>query len=55
MDPAEQQLLLGEVHDFSVSTVCDKRELFWSRHLMSFKWLEILRVAISYFFKSEQK
>ena len=55
MDPAERQLLLGEVHDFSVSTVCDKRELFWRRHLMSFKWIEILRVAILYFFKSEQK
>ena len=55
MDPAERQMLLGEVHDFSVSTVCDKRELFWRRHLMSFRWLEILRVVISYFFKSKQR
>ncbi len=54
MDPAERKLLLGEVHDFSVSTVCDKRELFWRRHLMSFKWLEIIRVVFSFFFKSEQ-
>jgi len=55
MDPAERQMLLGEVHDFSVSTVCDKRELFWRRHLMSFKWMEIIRVAFSFFFKSKQK
>ena len=48
INPEEHEKLLGEIHDFSVSTVCDKRELFWRRHLMNFKWLEILRVAISY-------
>ena len=51
----ERKMLLGEIHDFSVSTVCDKRELFWRRHLMSFKWLEILRVAISFFSNSNTK
>ena len=50
MSLEEQQILHGEIHDYSVSTVCDKRELFWSRHLMSFKWREICRVAISFFF-----
>jgi radical SAM superfamily enzyme YgiQ (UPF0313 family) len=50
MSLEEQQILHGEIHDYSVSTVCDKRELFWSRHLMSFKWWEICRVAISFFF-----
>ena len=55
METEEHQMLLGEIHDFSVSTVCDKRELFWRRHLMSFRWLEIIRVAISFFFKDRQK
>lgn len=49
MDPEQRKVLLGEIHDFSVSTVCDKRELFWRRHLMSFRWREVLRVAISYY------
>ncbi len=40
--PAELQ---GEIHEYSVSTVCDKRELFWRRHLLNFKLLEILRIA----------
>jgi len=54
METEEHQMLLGEIHDFSVSTVCDKRELFWRRHLMSFKWIEILRVTLS-FFRNRQK
>jgi hypothetical protein len=40
--------LRGEVRAFSVSTVCDKRELFWRRHLFNFKILTILRIALSY-------
>ena len=55
MSSIEHKMLLGEIHDFSISTVCDKRELFWRRHLMSFKWLEILRVAISFFSNSASK
>ena len=55
MSSIERKILLGEIHDFSISTVCDKRELFWRRHLMSFKWLEILRVAISFFSNSDSK
>lgn len=55
MGSEEHQVLLGKIHDFSISTVCDKRELFWRRHLMSFKWLEILRVAISFIFNSTPK
>ncbi len=51
----EHQMLLGEIHDFSISTVCDKRELFWRRHLMSFRWTEIMRVAISYLCDSVRK
>ncbi len=55
MDPNERRLLLGEIHDFSVSTVCDKRELFWKRHLMSFKWIEILRVALAFFWNKKMR
>lgn len=49
--PDEREKLLGEIHDFSVSTVCDKRELFWRRHLLNFKWPEILRVVVSYYLR----
>ncbi|MBE0577658.1 MAG: TIGR04190 family B12-binding domain/radical SAM domain protein [Desulfuromonadales bacterium] len=47
MDPVALKMLYGDIHTFSVSTVCDKRELFWRRHIMNFKWLEILRVGIA--------
>lgn len=40
--------LQGEIDKFSQSTVCDKRELFWSRHLVNFKIGEILRAAGGY-------
>lgn len=43
--------LRGEVRAFSVSTVCDKRELFWSRHLINFNLLTILGIALSYFWE----
>jgi len=36
--------LEGDVHTFSVSTVCDKRELFWERHAVNFRPLPILRI-----------
>ena len=40
--------LLGEISRFSISTVCDKRELFWPRRLFNFKVKEIVRVAGRY-------
>jgi B12-binding domain/radical SAM domain protein len=40
--------LEGEIHAFSVSTVADKRELFWRRHLLNFRVLTILRIALRY-------
>jgi len=40
--------LQGEIDTFSQSTVCDKRELFWSRHLINFKVTEILRAVGAY-------
>ena len=43
-DPA----LLGEISRFSISTVCDKRELFWPRRLFNFKAREIARILRRY-------
>jgi B12-binding domain/radical SAM domain protein len=37
--------LEGEIARFSISTVCDKRELFWPRHLFNFRLREVLRIA----------
>lgn len=48
LSPDEKQILLGEIHDFSVSTVCDKRELFWRNHPVNFKWPAILRTVLSF-------
>jgi len=41
--------LEGEIEQFSESTVCDKRELFWARHLINFRVGEILRIATRYY------
>lgn len=42
------QMLRGEIYAFSVSTVCDKRELFWRRHLVNYKLIGILKVVLAY-------
>ena len=39
--------LRGEIGRFSLSTVCDKRELTWPHHLLSFRLLGILRAALA--------
>ena len=46
MDPAAAEQLHGEIARFSNSTVCDKQELFWQRHLLSFRLPAIGRVAL---------
>lgn len=47
-DPAVMAALVGEIHRFSVSTVCDKQELFWRRHLFNFHLRGILPVIWEY-------
>jgi B12-binding domain/radical SAM domain protein len=47
-DPKAIQVLQGEIYAFSVSTVCDKKELFWSRHLVNYKPIGILRIVLAY-------
>jgi hypothetical protein len=43
-------VLKGEINRFSVSTVCDKRELFWPRRLFNFRTREIVRILWRYYF-----
>ena len=45
---ADHEVLRGEIYAFSVSTVCDKRELFWRRHLLNYRVLGILRIVLAY-------
>ncbi|NGP52353.1 TIGR04190 family B12-binding domain/radical SAM domain protein [Thioalkalivibrio sp. XN8] len=46
MDPRAAEELHGEIARFSHSTVCDKRELFWQRGLLSFRLPAIGRVVL---------
>jgi B12-binding domain/radical SAM domain protein len=41
--------LKGEITRFSISTVCDKRELFWPRRILNFRPAEIVRILGRYF------
>ena len=43
-------VLKGEINRFSVSTVCDKRELFWPRRMFNFRAREIVRILWRYYF-----
>ena len=46
---AAQTVLTGEIAKFSISTVCDKRELFWPRRMINFRVAEIIRILRAYF------
>jgi B12-binding domain/radical SAM domain protein len=48
MDPADAEQLRGEIASYSQNTVCDKQELFWQRHMLSFKPSGIVKVAMDY-------
>jgi B12-binding domain/radical SAM domain protein len=45
---ADVERLRGEISRYSDSTVCDKRELFWQRHMFSFRLPAIMKVAADY-------
>jgi B12-binding domain/radical SAM domain protein len=45
---AAAEALKGEISRFSISTVCDKRELFWPRRIFNFKPREIARILVRY-------
>jgi hypothetical protein len=40
--------LFGEISRFSISTVCDKRELFWPKRFFNFRVKEITRILGHY-------
>lgn len=40
--------LQGEIYAYSVSTVCDKGELYWRRHLLNFKPWGVFRMTLGY-------
>jgi B12-binding domain/radical SAM domain protein len=48
VDPEALRALQGEVFEYSVSTVCDKRELYWPAHLFNFRLRGIGAMALSY-------
>jgi B12-binding domain/radical SAM domain protein len=48
-DVADSENLRGEISRFSISTVCDKRELFWPRRVINFRFAEVARIAYRYF------
>jgi len=43
-NPADDPALRGEISDFSMSTVCDKRELFWRRGWSQFRLMKVARI-----------
>jgi B12-binding domain/radical SAM domain protein len=43
-DPDADPALRGEIARFSMSTVCDKRELFWRRGWSQFRLMEVARI-----------
>jgi hypothetical protein len=45
---AAAEALKGEISRFSISTVCDKRELFWPRRVFNFRVTEIARILGRY-------
>ena len=46
---AAAEALRGEISRFSISTVCDKRELLWPRRVFNFRITEIARILGRYF------
>jgi hypothetical protein len=47
--PSACSELAGEIRRFSISTVCDKRELFQPRHLWNFRPLGLARLALAHY------
>ena len=43
-DPADDPALRGEISEFSISTVCDKRELFTRPRISQFRMVEVARI-----------
>ena len=52
---ASAAALRGEISRFSISTVCDKRELFWPRRVFNFSIVEIIRILARYFVRASRE
>ena len=48
LNSKDTDILRGEISRFSISTVCDKQELFWPRRIFNFHLREIFRVSWRY-------
>jgi B12-binding domain/radical SAM domain protein len=44
--------LNADILKYSESTICDKRELFWPRHLFNFRVAEIVGIGLRHFFQA---
>jgi hypothetical protein len=51
---AASRELTGDIARFSVSTVCDKGELFWPRHIVNFRVAEMARLAARYLIRRKR-
>lgn len=48
LDSKDTEVLRGEISRFSISTVCDKQELFWPRRIFNFHLRHIARISWRY-------
>ncbi len=55
LDSEDFKKLRGEIREFSVSTVCDKTELFWKPKLMNYKPLGILKMVVAHFMNMKDR
>ncbi len=53
--PAPSSALKGDIARFSISTVCDKDELFWPRHLVNFRIAEMVRLGARYLTRNRER
>ena len=48
LNSKDSEVLRGEISRFSISTVCDKQELFWPRRVVNFHLRHIVRLSWRY-------
>lgn len=53
--PAPSSALKGDIARFSISTVCDKDELFWPRHFVNFRIAEMVRLGARYLTRHRER
>ena len=48
-DPAATRALMGDMHTYSMSSVCHKEELFRPRHLLNYRLGQLTRLVLGYY------